>query len=80
MRTTSLLSIGSLALALALPLASCASVGADGQYGRASVNCPFVGGPNNNPYGSRDVSNRVCQPAQDGFAATAKAHASTTAQ
>jgi|HubBroStandDraft_4_1064222.scaffolds.fasta_scaffold3154387_1 hypothetical protein len=80
MRTASLLSIGTLALALALPLASCAGVGKDGQYGQASFNCPFVGGPNNNPYGSRDVSNRVCQQGRDRIGAIAKARSAAKVQ
>ena len=60
---------------LAVMLLTSATLGAcqsPDQFGQhTSSTCPFVGGPNNNPYGSRDLSNRMCQPEQDRVAKTA---------
>ncbi len=65
---------------LAVMLLTSASLGAcqsPDQLGQqTSSTCPFVGGPNNNPYGSRDLSNRMCQPEQDRIANSANAPSS----
>ena len=38
---------------------------------QASVTCPFVGRPNNNPFRSREWSERLCQHPQGNVAANA---------